>query len=221
MMKNGFLFFAGLFAAFAFGWAGIALGSHRQLGALAPYHDDSEGSSFPSRPPGLAARGQLVYADLGCASCHTQQVRRPDFGSDKDRGWGERQSVARDYIYQVRPQLGNSRTGPDLANLSGRKAPFDAAELTVFLYTGILPGGKVLSHPPFKFLFDDAVVVGETSAYALVLPPSLAPAAGRQIVPTERARTLVSYLQSLNTPYEFPEARPVTPAVAQKEGAHK
>ena len=62
MMKNGFLFFIGLLAAFAFGWAGIALGSHKQLGALTPYYDDTEGSSFPARPQGLASRGQLVYA---------------------------------------------------------------------------------------------------------------------------------------------------------------
>lgn len=221
MMKNGFLFFIGLLAAFLFGWGGIALASHLQLGALAPYYDDGEGSTFPSRPPGLAARGQLVYADLGCASCHTQQVRRPDFGSDKDRGWGERQSVARDYIHQVRPQLGESRTGPDLANLGGRKAPYDGAELTQFLYTGIVPGARVLSHPPYKFLFDDRKIVGEVSAHALALPAGLAPAAGRQIVASERARTLVAYLQSLNTPFEFPEARPVVPAAAVKEGARK
>ena len=221
MMKNGFLFFIGLLVAFVFGWGGIALGSHKQLGALAPYYDDGEGSSFPTRPPGLASRGQLVYADLGCASCHTQQVRRPDFGSDKDRGWGERQSVARDYIHQVRPQLGESRTGPDLANLAGRKAPYDSAELTQFLYTGVVPGSKVATHPPYKFLFENRPVVGEISANALALPAGLAAVTGRQIVATERAQTLVAYLQSLNTPYQFPEARPATPPVAAKEGAHK
>jgi len=218
MMKNGFLFFIGLLSAFVFGWVGIALGSHKQLGGLAPYYDDGEGSSFPARPQGLASRGQLVYADLGCAACHTQQVRRPDYGSDKDRGWGERQSVARDYIHQVRPQLGESRVGPDLANLAGRKAPYDAAELTQFLYTGIVPGAKSLTHPPYKFLFDDTKLVGDVSADAL--PAKLA-APGRQLVATERARTLVAYLQSLNTPYEFPEARHTPPAVAKKEGAKK
>lgn len=221
MMKNVFLFFVGLLTAFVFGWAGIALGSHKQLGKLAPYFDDVEGSTFPARPQGLAARGQLVYADLGCASCHTQQVRRPDFGSDKDRGWGERQSVARDYIFQVRPQLGESRVGPDLANLGGRKAPYDAAELSQFLYTGVLPGAKAVTHPPYKFLFETTTISGETSSAALILPAALAPASGHQIVATERARTLVAYLQSLNTTYEFPEARPFTPAVVAKEGGHK
>ncbi|MCX6952371.1 MAG: cbb3-type cytochrome c oxidase subunit II [Verrucomicrobia bacterium] len=165
-MKSGFFFFIGLLVAFVFGWGGVALGSHKQLGALAPFYDDGEGSSFPARPQGLAARGQLVYADLGCASCHTQQVRRPDFGSDKARGWGDRQNVARDYIYQVRPQLGESRIGPDLANYGARR------------------------------------------------PAAKTPEA-------ERAQTLVAYLQTLNTTYEFPEARPFVPTVAAKEGAHK
>lgn len=219
MMKNGFFFFIGLLAAFAFGWGGVALGSHKQLGGLAPYYDDGESSSFPARPPGLASRGQLVYADLGCASCHTQQVRRPDFGSDKARGWGDRQSVARDYIFQVRPQLGESRVGPDLANFAGRKPPVGDPELIEFLYTGIVPGGKAPTHPPYKFLFEDRVVAGETSAFAL--PARLGAAPGHQLVASERARTLVAYLQSLNTTYEFPEARPVAPVVAAKEGEHK
>lgn len=218
MMKNGFFFFIGLLAAFVFGWAGIALGTHKQLGSLTPFYDDGEGSSFPARPQGLAARGQLVYADLGCAACHTQQVRRPDFGADKVRGWGDRQSVARDYIFQVRPQLGNSRIGPDLANLAARKPPLENAALSEFLYTGLVAGSKVVSHPPYPFLFDDRAVAGETSADAL--PAHLVSVAGRQLVPSERARTLVAYLQSLNTPYEYPEARPVAPEVA-KEGAKK
>lgn len=223
MMKNGFLFFIGLLAAFTFGWGGIALGSHAQLGGLAAYYDDAESASFPARPPGLAMRGQLVYADLGCASCHTQQVRRSDFGSDKERGWGDRQSVARDYIFQVRPQLGESRTGPDLGNLAGRKPAYDTAKLTEFLYTGIVPGAKAVTHPPYKFLFEDRAVVGEVSARAL--PASLA-TAGRQVVASERAQTLVAYLLSLNTSYEYPEARPAVLEKAEghaekKEEAHK
>jgi cytochrome c oxidase cbb3-type subunit 2 len=143
-------------------------------------------------------------------------VRRPGFGSDKERGWGDRQSVARDYIHQVRAQLGESRTGPDLANLAGRKTPYDAAALTQFLYSGIVPGGKSVTHPPYKFLFEDRAVTGEVSAQAL----PIAVAAGRQIVPTERAQTLVAYLQSLNTPYAYPEAKPYVPAPEKKEG-HK
>ena len=92
-MKNNVLFFVGLFAALGISWAGIVIGSNAQPGSLAPFYDDKEGAAFPPWMPGAAARGQLVYRDLGCAACHTQQVRRPGFGSDKERGWGDRQSV--------------------------------------------------------------------------------------------------------------------------------
>src|SRR5829696_6606642 len=136
-MKNGPLFLLGLFAALVISFGGVVLGSHAQLGRLTPYFDDTQGQSFPERTSGLAARGQQVYADLGCAACHTQQVRRPDYGSDKARGWGDRQNVARDFIHQTRPQIGASRLGPDLANLAARKpAPPTAAQLYHILYLG-------------------------------------------------------------------------------------
>lgn len=213
-MKNGPLFFIGLFVALVVSWAGIVLASHAQLGSLTPYFDEGEGQAYPQRAAGLASRGQLVYADLGCAACHTQQVRRPGFGSDQARGWGDRQSVARDYIHQLRPQLGASRFGPDLANLAGRKpsAP-DAEDLLKLLYTGSA------THPSYKFLFTEGPIVGERSVHALKLIGSAAPAAGHEVVPTERARTLVAYLLSLNNAYVYPEARPVPPPAVKKGAA--
>jgi len=206
-MKNGPLFLLGLLVAITLSWGAIVLGSHAQLGPLTPYYDDNESQSFPLRPPGIAMRGQLVYADLGCAACHTQQVRRPGYGSDQDRGWGERQSVARDYIFQLRPQLGAMRLGPDLANLAGRKpsAP-DAEDLLKLLYAGSP------THPSYKFLFEERTIVGQRANTALRLTGSLASAPGDEIVPTERAQSLVAYLLSLNNSYDYPEAKPVAPA---------
>jgi cytochrome c oxidase cbb3-type subunit II len=215
-MKNGPLFLLGLATALTVSWAGIVLAPHAQLGALTPYYDDTEQKAFPERTNGIAARGQQVYADLGCAACHTQQVRRPDFGSDQARGWGERQSVARDYIHQARPQLGSSRFGPDLTNLAGRKpsAP-DAEDLMKFLYAGSP------THPSYRFLFENRPIVGEPSMRALRLTGNLTPPAGHEIVPSERAQTLVAYLLSLNTAYDYPESRPVPQAAAKGEGAPK
>lgn len=211
-MKNGPLFFVGLFGALTLSWGGMVLLSHHQLGALAPYFDETESATFPLRQPGVAARGQLVYADLGCASCHTQAVRRPDYGADQARGWGERQSVARDYIFQSRVQLGAARIGPDLTNFAGRKPPYDAEDLMKLLYTG---QGAM---PAYKFLFEEHAIVGERSARALKLTGSLAAPAGVEIVPTERAQTLVAYLLSLNNTYDYPESRPVPHEAERKEG---
>lgn len=212
-MRNGLLFFVGLFAALAFSWAGVVLWPNYQLGRLAPLFDETEGKAFPQRTPGVGAQGRLVYEDLGCAVCHTQQVRRPGYGADKERGWGDHQSVARDYVYDTRVQLGESRIGPDLANVGGRKAPFDAEDLYKLLYAG------AGSMPSYKFLFEQrAIGDRQPSDYALALQGKLAPPAGVEVLPTPRARALVAYLLSQNHAYEYPEARPVEPA---KEGEAK
>ena len=85
-MKNSPLFFIAIFGALALSFGALVLGSRRQFGQLDAYFDAGEGAAFPARAPGLAARGMLVYRELGCAACHTQQVRRPAFGTDKERG---------------------------------------------------------------------------------------------------------------------------------------
>ena len=211
-MKSNFAFFVGLFGALLVSWTAIVLGSNAQLGSLAPYYDDTEGGSFPPWMPGVAARGQLVYRDLGCAACHTQQVRRPGFGSDQDRGWGDRQSVARDYIYQPAPQLGLSRIGPDLTNIGGRKpsAP-DAEDLLHLLYAG--SGGM----PSYRFLFETRQIGSgaQPSSDALHLVGALEPKAGWEVVPTARAQALAGYLVNLKTTYDYPEAVPVAPPKAE------
>lgn len=211
-MKNGFLFFFGLFFVLALSWAGLVLGTNAQLGSLSPHYDDLEGKSFPERANGVAAQGQLVYQDLGCAACHTQQVRRPDYGADQARGWGSRQSVARDYVYQARPLLGSSRIGPDLANYGVRahEKGLTAADLLAQLYNG--SDGM----PAYRFLFTTRKIVGEPADNAL---QGVAPA-GYELVPTARAEALAAYLLSLKQTYEFSEARPYEAAEA-KEGAHE
>lgn len=215
-MKNGPLFFFGLFASLTLSFAGVVLLSNHQLGGLTPYFDDSEGKSFPDRLPGVAARGQRVYRDLGCIACHTQQVRRPSFGNDQAQGWGERQSVARDYIHQPFPQLGAARIGPDLANLAGRKSSaLDAEALMKLLYLG---QGAM---PAYAFLFQEVKLAGETPKTALKLTGRNAPAPGHAVIPTERAQALVAYLLSLNTVYDYPESRPVVKAAGKPEAAHK
>jgi cytochrome c oxidase cbb3-type subunit 2 len=214
-MKNGFLFFIGLFFAVVLSWAGIVFGSHQQLGRLAPLFDENEGKAFPQRAAGVAAQGEAVYDELNCAACHTQQVRRPDFGSDKERGWGEHQSVARDYIYETRVQLGESRIGPDLANVGARKTPYDAEDFLKLLYTG----GDAQGMPAYRFLFEQQSTEGrQPSDYALRLTGKDAPPAGFEIVPTRRAVALATYLLSLNQTYEYPEAHRVEPV---KKGERK
>jgi cytochrome c oxidase cbb3-type subunit 2 len=210
-MKNGPAFFIGIFAAFTVSWGAIVLGTHAQLGALTPYFDENEGNSFPQRVSGVAAQGEHVYAELGCAACHTQQVRRPGFGVDQERGWGERQTVARDYIFQARPQLGAMRIGPDLANFGNHKPAPDAEELYKLLYNGSA------THPSYRFLFEDREIAGERAANALNLGGDAAIPRDHEVIPTRRAEALVAYLQSRQVGFEYPEAHPA-PAEGPAEG---
>lgn len=199
-MKNSLYLFLGVFAAIALSWVVVVLGAHRQLKSVGPHFDTLENASFPMPMPGAAAQGQLVYQDLGCGACHTQQVRRYGFGSDQYRGWGERQTVARDFSLQEHPQLGQTRIGPDLANFGERagKAGLDRAKLHAMLFSG--QGGM----PAYPFLYEAREIVGQKSAAALAVKT----APGWQIVPTPRAESLVSYLQSLKQDYALPEAPP-------------
>jgi cytochrome c oxidase cbb3-type subunit 2 len=148
-VKNNFVFFIGLFAALGISWAGIVLGSNAQLGGLPPYYDDNDQSThpewMPARPPAASWSTRTWDASPATPSRSAARLRlRPGA-----RGWGDRQSVARDYIYQPFPQMGSSRIGPDLANLGDRKptAP-DAEDLLNLLYTG--SSGM----PSYKFLFE-------------------------------------------------------------------
>jgi cytochrome c oxidase cbb3-type subunit 2 len=215
-VKNNFVFFLGLFAALGVSWAGIVIGSNAQLGSLPPYYDDNDQTTHPEWMAGEAARGQLVYRDLGCVACHTQQVRRPGFGSDQERGWGDRQSVARDYIYQPFPQIGYARIGPDLANLGDRKpsAP-DAEDLLNLLYSG--SSGM----PSYRFLFEKRQIGAgaQPSNAALKLTGALKPADGWEIVPKPRAEVLAAYLANLKNTYTYPEAAPFNPPKPEGEDA--
>ena len=59
------------------------------------------------------------------------------------------------------------------------------------------------SMPKYRFLFVTRPVQGQPSADAVVLPDYDAPPAGREILPTEDAKSLVAYLLSLKKGYHL------------------
>lgn len=216
-MKNLPLLFCGIFFALAFSFTGLILSSHIQIGDLTQTSEtlDENGNIlageilYPLQSPGLAQQGKQVYIEMGCIYCHTQQVRRAGFGADFDRGWGPRQTVARDYILQDRVLLGTMRTGPDLANVGGRFANQAGRDWHhVHLYNPqIVSKGSTM--PPFAFLYEIREIDGAPSNNALSFPPGseYAPDEGYEVVPTRRAVALVEYLLSLKINYSLPEAR--------------
>jgi len=210
-MKNGLLIFTGAFATLAFSWAGVVLTAHHQLGSLTQYKDPVEDTLNPQPLTGLADQGRLVYQDLGCVSCHTQQVRREGFGSDVARKWGLRQSVARDYIREKTVLIGSNRFGPDLRNVGARTYAGADAFYNLLYSAGVLAPGM----PSYQFLFEMRPVGSVQPSHKAFKVT----ADGREIVPTHRAEALVAYLLSLKDTYEYPEAKPFV-ETAGKEGGH-
>ena len=70
----------------------------------------------------MVERGARVYAANGCIYCHSQQVRADYAANDIERGWGNRRSAPRDYIFDRPVLLGKMRMGQDIANI-GARAP--------------------------------------------------------------------------------------------------
>jgi cbb3-type cytochrome oxidase cytochrome c subunit len=142
------------------------------------------------------------------------EVRVRPTGADIERGWGLRGTVAQDYVQDNPVFLGSQRLGPDLANI-GLRAP-DANWHLNHLYapSSVVPGSTM---PPYRFLFEKRKVGRQPSPAALKLTGALAPAAGFEIVPTEKALALVAYLQSLRSdaplfeaPFSAPTAAPAS-----------
>jgi cbb3-type cytochrome oxidase cytochrome c subunit len=127
-------------------------------------------------------------------------------GPDIQRGWGRRQSVAEDYLFDQPLQVGSLRAGPDLSNIGLRE---DANWELVHLYA---PAAAVTGStmPAFRYLFEVRKIGNARSPEALVLPPQFAPEAGWEVVPTPEARELAAYLSSLRANAPLYSA-PITP----------
>jgi cytochrome c oxidase cbb3-type subunit 2 len=230
-MKSLPLIFLGVFFTLAFSWTGIVLTSHIQMKDLSPataelvndkgepiggptyvaggqirMGENTDGmTAYPLAMVGEAQRGKLVYQQMGCLYCHSQQVRRAGFGTDFERGWGNRQSVARDYIEQERIMLGTMRTGPDLTNVGLRYS--ELWQYQHLFNPQITSPGSTM--PPYGFLFEVQKVseMRGPSPDAVELPSGYHPGDGYEVVPTQRARDLVAYLMNLRQDYELPEMK--------------
>lgn len=133
-------------------------------------------------------------------------------GADMDRGWGLRQSVAADYLYDQPVQLGSLRAGPDLTMI-GIRAPDVNWQLQHLYAPSSLVKNSTM--PPFRYLFEVRKAGDKPSPEALVLPKEFAPADGMEVVPTAEARELAAYLTSLKANVPLYEA-PFTPVTAAK-----
>jgi cytochrome c oxidase cbb3-type subunit 2 len=211
-------FILGLLASFGFAWLSVVVVPFFKMRNLEPLVfkedlDGKEGIYHPKRS-GRVINGAEVYAQQGCYNCHTQLVRptyagndlfRADWGGLKDageRGDTRRETNAFDFEGEKFAQIGVMRQGPDLANLGLRVETFYAKDANTspegWLYGHLYRPRHELSReksncPPQPFLFVEKKVIGNRSLDAL---PFESPE-GTEIVPTDEAKALVSYLLSL------------------------
>jgi cytochrome c oxidase cbb3-type subunit 2 len=216
-MNFGPLIFLGIFFTMSLSWLGLVLGPQLQLGKQNPEPNEKTGQLYPQARSGMAAQGGQVYRANGCFYCHSQQVAPKNSGSDFARGWGERRTVAADYLFDYPVMAGSQRIGPDLANVGLRQ---DANTLLLRLYSPkiTMPPGQKSNMPSFPYLFEERKIERVPSANALKLPAEFAPKAGYEIVPRPEAQQLVAYLRSLQsgTPlFELPSLTPSTNVVEE------
>jgi len=227
MNRSNYLL-TGIVGSFALSLFALVLVPQAQLGGLQPQFQDDEGKVvdiYPIENRGIVAGGRAVYISEGCVYCHSQQVRDEQNGTDIDRGWGTRRTVARDYIFDSPPLLGSSRIGPDLANVGSAKwrnepadenaeykpAKRDAAWQLLHLYAPntIIHNSKM---PAYRYLFEKRKISGQRSDDAL----NVAVEDGYEIVPKPEAKELVGYLLSLDKSHPLKEVKTATPEVAAK-----
>jgi len=195
---------SGIFLIFLTSWLGLVAYSAVQLGRLAPVPDADNGGSLPPTYGGEAIAGQRVYAQEGCVSCHSQQVRQKSItDADVARGWGVRPSVARDYLRDSTAFLGASRIGPDLSNIGMRQTKAQSLYLQLYCPATVAQGSLM---PSYRYLFNVRKIEGQRSKEALDLTGEDSPREGYEVVPSAEAKNLVAYLLSLRHDYALPEA---------------
>ena len=209
-MNNGPLIFLGLLFTVLWSYYGFVVTNFKELGRQEPAKLLT-GAAYPTGRSGTANAGQEVYQANGCASCHTMQVRTRGYGADLERGWGTRNTVLRDFIYDNHVFLGQTRVGPDLADVGNRAYSTPEWHL-IHLYNPRLVVTNSYM-PQYPYLFTGRKIRGQRSPDALPLPPGTVED-GYEVVPTREALALAEYLMTLknDTPiFEAPLNPPPKP----------
>ena len=234
------LFILGLAASFGLAWLFVVIVPFVKMRNLGPITlsketDGAAGIFYPKRS-GRIVNGAKVYAENGCYLCHSQVVRptyagndlyRPDWGGlakDPERGDTRRETNAYDFEGETFAQIGSTRMGPDLSNLTRRLEAAVAAkgggEPAALLYAHLYdprrsPETRKSTCPSYRFLFTRREIKGQPSNEALPFGGD----ATTELLPSSDAKALVSYLLAMKKDQPVPAAlnfAPLEPKAAAR-----
>ena len=149
-----------------------------------------------------------VVGNINSGGCKAE-VHIIATGADISRGWGIRQSVAEDFLWDYPVQLGNLRAGPDLANVGARLGNLNWQLQHLYAPQSL---DKNSMMPPFHFLFEVRKTGNAPSPEALPLPKGIVPE-GYEVIPSGDAKNLAAYLVSLHADVPLYDA-PFTPTIS-------
>lgn len=170
-------------------------------GELKDWNGDLPKAVFPDVDKETA---NSVIQHINAGGCKAE-IRIAATGADiVARGWGLRQTVAADYLYDAPVQLGSLRAGPDLSNIGVRAPDLNWQLVHLYAPQSLVKGSAM---PPFRYLFE-LRKIGEAGAAsdALQFPKDFALPAGYEVVPTPEAKELASFLLSLKADVPLYEA---------------
>lgn len=166
---------------------------------LPSYNNQKNNAPLPNQKPLTEAeeKGRLVYINEGCVGCHSQQVRNVDM----DKMWGTRPGIAADYALVGRTDfwrnsttlMGTERTGPDLTNVGSRQPSADWNYLHLYQPRALVEN-SIMPAYPWLFKTVKSLPEGEKE---INVPAKYRKGIEGFIIPTDDAKNLLAYLQSL------------------------
>ena len=207
------IFYLGLIAAFGLPWLFLVAVPYGELTANnVTVIDEATSQVYPQKNAGFIEYGHRIYSSEGCFQCHSQMIRTTEVSVDPFRyepaiGEPTRESRPEDYRDETFALLGVQRIGPDLANVA-RTVPRDLMkergvdkisdeEVREWHMLHLFDARmlrKWSNMPSYQHLFEKRRTQGQRSNDALPIDVG----DGYEVVPTERAEALVTYLMSLD-----------------------
>lgn len=220
-----------LIASFGFPWLMIVVIPFAKMRHVQPVSfteaEDGREEVYVPRRAGRIKDGALAYGANGCYICHSQLIRPSFAGSELGRpDWAgfppsqdqdvprdtRRETTPFDYVGEDFAHIGLMRNGPDLSNVGNRIEKYvddrdaQVADPETWVYFHLYnPRNKVRTYwstcPSQPQLFKTRKKRGQGSADAI---PGLELASDEEVVPTDEARALASYLLSMKKDDQVP-----------------